>query len=311
MKLERVVPEIRRVIRFLPRLNVANPITRGAGRVGAALLPAAKIRGVEIRNVHEGNLKFRLYLPEKRGGAALVWMHGGGMVVGSPMQTEQLCARMARRLGIVIVSVDYRLAPEHPYPAPLDDCEAVWHHLQDKAKEYGIDRRRVAVGGESAGGALAASLAQRLRDKKTQQPVAQWLIYPMLDDRTAARQELDETDHFVWNNQSNRFGWASYLGVEPGSAKVPKAAVPARRKSLKGLPPAWIGVGTLDLFFGENVEYHERLLAAGVRSTLDVVQGVPHGFLTLGRLTRVERTFIGRARNWLAKVLGAQFVAED
>jgi acetyl esterase/lipase len=155
-----------------------------------------------------------------------------------------------------VVSADYRLAPEHPYPAPLDDCLAAWTWLQDNSPARGVDPTRVAIGGQSAGGGLAASLVQRVHDDPgAAQPVAQWLFCPMLDDRTAAERKLDATKHILWNNTSNRMGWRSYLGVEPGAASTPEYAVPSRRADLAGLPPTWIGTGDIELFYDENRAY--------------------------------------------------------
>jgi acetyl esterase/lipase len=221
-----------------------------------------------------------------------------------------LCALTARELGILVVSVEYRKAPEQPFPAALDDCSAGWKWLQGEAQRLGVEPTQVAVGGESAGGGLAASLAQRLHDvgasTDAATPIAQWLFYPMLDDRTAARDELDRLDHFVWNNRLNRFGWRSYLGVDPGSGAVPPYAVAARREDLRGLPPAWIGVGDIDLFYDEDRDYAERLRAAGVAATLDVVPCAPHGFASWAPNTPLARDHIGRAQAWLGQALEAR-----
>jgi len=159
------------------------------------------------------------------------------------------------------------------------------------------------VGGESAGGGLAASLVQRLHDEGAH-PIGQWLFCPMLDDCTAARRELDAVDHFIWNNTANRFGWASYLGREPGAAEVAEYAVPARRTDLAGLPPAWICVSDIELFHDEDVDYARRLEAAGVPVTLDLVAGAPHGFESWAADTAPARALIGRAQAWLADVVG-------
>jgi acetyl esterase/lipase len=216
------------------------------------------------------------------------------------------------------VSVEYRKAPEHPFPAALDDCNAGWEWLQRNAVSLGISPARVAIGGQSAGGGLAAALVQRLHDAQSTageptagepiaggpQPIAQWLFCPMLDDRTAARLELDRVGHRVWNNRANRFGWSSYLGTTPGSPAVPPYAVPARREDLTGLPPAWIGVGDIDLFHEEDRAYAERLRAAGVEATLHVVPGAPHGFEAWAPKTNLSRAYVGSALDWLGPALG-------
>ncbi len=205
-----------------------------------------------------------------------------------------------------MVSVEYRLAPEHPFPAALDDCLAGWRWLQRDAPRLGVDPARIALGGESAGGGLAASLVQRLHDDGEAHPVAQWLFCPMLDDRTAAREELDRVNHFVWNNRANRFGWHSYLGVEPGAVTTSPYAVPARREVLQGLPPAWIGVGDIDLFYEEDQVYANRLRQAGVDVTLDVLPGAPHGSEAWAAGTTIVRDYVGRAQEWLRQALDAQ-----
>ena len=198
----------------------------------------------------------RLYRPEQGlSGAGLLWIHGGGMITGNAATNDRECAAFARELGIVVVSVEYRLAPKHPFPAALDDCHAAWQWMLSAAGELGIDPARIAISGQSAGGGLAASLALRIRDAGGLQPAAQALMCPMLDDRTGARRELDAIDHRVWNNRSNRAAWSWYLGLPPGSSEVPAHAAAARCANLRGLPPAWIGVGEVDLFLEEDRRY--------------------------------------------------------
>jgi acetyl esterase/lipase len=198
-----------------------------------------------------------------------------------------------------VVSAEYRLAPENPCPAAIDDCHTAWTWLRERAASLGVDPARVAVGGQSAGGGLAAALVQRLHDEVGPQPLAQWLFCPMLDDRTAARRDLDRVGHLVWNNRLNHFGWRAYLAAEPGVSKVPRYAVPARRGDLSGLPPAWIGVGDIDLFHDEDRAYAEQLRADGVETQFEVVPGGPHGFEAWGRDTEVGRTYLAAARTWL------------
>ncbi len=206
---------------------------------------------------------------------ALLWMHGGGYVMGAPEQDDRTCLAVADRLGMTVASVDYRLAPEHPFPAALDDARATLSWLVANASGLSVDPGRIAVGGASAGGGLAAALAQRAVDEGVP-PAFQLLVYPMLDDRTVLTGRVP-TDLRVWTPGSNRFGWTSYLGRPPGG-DTPAYAVPARRPDLAGLPPAWIGVGTEDLFHDEAVAYATRLRAAGVPCELTVVEGAFHGF---------------------------------
>ncbi|GLV60280.1 esterase [Dictyobacter sp. S3.2.2.5] len=249
----------------------------------------------------------RVYTPQGvLTGAALLWIHGGGMVIGSAAQDDQFCAETARQLGVVVVSVEYRLAPEFPFPSAADDCYAAWTWLQQAATHLQIDRTRVAVGGQSAGGGLAASLVQRIHDARGIQPIAQWLFSPMLDDRTAARTELDAIKHKIWNNRLNRIGWRAFLGTEPGAASVPEYAVPARRNDLRGLPPTWIGVGDIELFFDEDKTYADRLQSAGADSTLEIVPGAPHGFESIAARTRLAQAYLSHSREWLGeKIAGS------
>ncbi|WP_246126294.1 alpha/beta hydrolase [Nesterenkonia populi] len=250
-------------------------------------------------------MTLRVYEPlsSRQQSGALLWIHGGGFVMGTPSMNDRLCLEVARRLGVVVFSPEYRLSPKHPYPTPLDDCMQAWTYMQDHARAYGIASDKVAVGGQSAGGGLAAMLALRLAEASGNQPIAQWLFSPMLDDRTAAARELDGIGHFTWGNDSNRFGWTSFLAAEPGSDGVPAEAVPARAASLSSLPPTWMGVGTIDLFHDENRRYATALADAGVRVRLSTVPGAPHGFEEMSPQSTVVRNYIDDALAWLEACL--------
>ncbi|MEJ3651594.1 alpha/beta hydrolase [Actinomycetes bacterium KLBMP 9759] len=215
----------------------------------------------------------------ERPSGALLWIHGGGYVLGDAAGDHALCSRLARDLGIAVVSVNYRLAPAHPFPAGLEDCYTGLRWLHDNAEELGIDPHRIAVGGESAGGGLAAALAQLAHDRGEVPVCFQMLVYPMLDDRTTLDHSQPRT--LVWSPASNRYGWTAYLGHRPGAAEDRPYAVPARREDLSGLPPAWIGVGDLDLFHAEDIAYAARLADAGVPCHLEAVTGMYHGVLSL------------------------------
>ena len=211
-------------------------------------------------------------------------LHGGGLVGGSPEQDEMVNRRLAGALGCVVVSPDYRLAPETPYPGPLEDCCAAFDWMVGEAGPPGIDRERIALGGSSAGGCLAAGLALLLRDRARNggggvQPVFLFLVFPMLDDRTGSTRPVSPlAGEFIWTAAQNRFGWAAYLNAEPGSEGISAYAAPARAESLAGLPPTWIGCGALDLFIEENLEFTRRLIAAGVPAELHVYPGAYHAF---------------------------------
>jgi len=259
-------PELRRAARFLPRQVVYRwslPLLKK--------LPAVAPRdGMEVLTLPDGT-GVRLYRPARAAGPApaLLWIHGGGYVLGTAAHDDGPCRRFADELGLVVAAADYRLAPAHPYPTPLEDC---YRTLVWLAGLPGVDSGRIAIGGLSAGGGLTAALALLARDRGEVSPVLQILSYPMLDDRTVDP-ALDDPGFRLWNTASNRIGWASYLG-----GADPNSAVPARRADLAGLPPAWLGVGTLDLFHDEGLRYAERLTAVGVPCELRVVPGAFHGF---------------------------------
>lgn len=284
-----VHPELRRIARVLPRRGVTGrwvPVLRALGRLQSRRPPSDG----EIHAV--GDAYVRLHHPPDPGSGphpAVLWVHGGGFVIGTPAQDDGTCRRLARDLGAVVAAVGYRLAPEHPFPAPLEDCHdaLVWLAGRDD-----VDADRVAIAGASAGGGLAAGLALFARDRAEVSPVAQVLVYPMLDDRTVLRRDLDDLDVRLWDNRANRFGWRSYTGQTPGSPHVSGLAAPARHEDLTGLPPAWIGVGTLDLFHDEDVAYAERLRAAGVEADLHVVDGAFHGFDALRPQASISEAFV-------------------
>ena len=284
-----VDPELRKAWRLLPRGIGSDRTVRVARRVTPLLARRRAPSDVEVHPV--GKAEVRLIRPVDRPvqpGPALLWIHGGGYIVGLAAQDDALCRLYARRTGAIVASVDYRLSPEHPFPTPLDDC---YEALRWLAARPDVDSGRVAIGGASAGGGLAAALSQHAHALGEVEPVFQLLTYPMLDDRTALRSDIDEAGFRLWNNRSNRYGWRAYLGTEPGADGNTAPAVPARAASLAGLPPTWIGVGTLDLFHDEDVEYAARLRAAGVECRLDVVPGAFHAFDMMAPGAAVSRRF--------------------
>lgn len=210
---------------------------------------------------------------------ALLWIHGGGYVIGSADADDPQAKRIVDAVGCAVVSVDYRLAPETPYPGPVEDCYAALVWLHAHAAELGVDAGRLAIGGASAGGGLAAGLGLLARDRSVVLLAFQLLIYPMLDDRTVTVADPHPyTGEFIWTHDANRFGWTSYLGQEPGSTAVSPYAAPARAERLAGLPPTYLCVGALDLFLEEDLEYARRLLRAAVPTELHVYPGAYHGF---------------------------------
>ena len=215
---------------------------------------------------------------------ALLNIHGGGYVIGSPEQNDWGNRIRALKLGCPVFATSYRLAPETTFPGSVEDCYAALCWIHDNAAELGIDPARIAISGESAGGGHVAALAILARDKGGPKICFQLLDSPMLDDRTGSTSDPHPyCGEFTWMAEHNRFGWQSLLGMEPGGPDVPEAAVPARIEDLSGLPPAFIVVGSLDLFLEEDLEYARRLTRAGVPVELHVIPGGFHGFgLALG-----------------------------
>ena len=219
---------------------------------------------------------------------AILHTHGGGYVLGTAESSVRALQELCAKLDCVAVSVDYRLAPETTYAGSIEDNYAGLKWLQANAASLGADPARIAVMGESAGGGHAALLAITARDRGEVQLAYQCLIYPMLDDRTGTTRGVPpHVGTLIWTRAQNHFGWESFLGVAPGRASAPKNAVPARVANLKGLPPAFIGVGTLDLFHDEDVDYAQRLNAAGVPAELIVVPGAFHGFDGIAKMAKV------------------------
>jgi len=213
---------------------------------------------------------------------AVLHMHGGGFVLGDAKGSLRNLQRHAKSLDCVIVTVDYRLAPQTRFPGALEDNYAALKWLYDNADELGVDPSRIAVMGESAGGGHAAMLAIAARDRGEVPLVFQALLAPMLDDRTGSTRDVPaHIGTLQWTRELNRIGWTSLLGVPAGSHDVPIGAVPARVENLQGLPPTFITVGSIDLFVLESMEYARRLVEAGVSTALNVVPGAFHGFSLL------------------------------
>ena len=287
---------------------IAALLPRGGGRVPKKVnrrfdrfLLELPRKGVRIERTGEASV--RLYEGEhrQRPSPALLWIHGGGYVGGFAAMDDSFCRAVVKELGIVVASVEYRRAPEHPFPVPLHDCHDALEWLADRDT---VDRSRIAIGGASAGGGLAAGLALLAHERGVVAPRFQLLSYPMLDDRTVLRRDIDETHFRLWNNAKNAYGWAHYLDAEPGSDSIDALAAPARALDLAGLPDAWIGVGTHDLFYDEAVEYASRLRAAGVDTELSVVEGAFHAFDAVWRQAGVSRRYRAAQIAALGKALG-------
>ncbi len=279
-----VLPELRHPVLWLP-LNLRGHRSVRATRRLSGLAPFRVVDGVHVSDelvpAADGRPEVRVVVYEPEGRTqptgALLWIHGGGLVMGTPEQDHELASGLAHEAGLPVFSIDYRLAPEHPFPAALDDCHHALVWLHGHAAEHGVDPARIAVGGDSAGGGLAAALAQMARDRGEAPVAFQLLQYPMLDDVSALRTDHRARQALVWSTASNHYGWSAYLGHSPGVGEVRPYAVPGRSADLAGLPPAWIGVGDLDLFHDEDVSYGHRLREVGVAVEIHVEPGMYHG----------------------------------
>lgn len=232
-------------------------------------------------------------------GSAAVYLHGGGMVCGSVATYLPFVRRYVERSGVPMLAVDYRLAPEHPHPTPVEDCFAALQWLHAHAGDLGVDPARIAVMGDSAGGGLAAGVALIARDRGV--PLArQILVFPMLDDRTTVP-DPELVDFAGWTYENNEMGWRALLGPAIGGPEVSPYAAPARATDLTGLAPTYLDVGELDIFRDENVEYCRRLGLAGVSVELHVHPGVAHGFdMTLADARVTQRALADRCRTLMS-----------
>ncbi|KAI8158386.1 Carboxylesterase NlhH [Colletotrichum sp. SAR 10_70] len=214
----------------------------------------------------------------------VLFIHGGGMVVGDAFLGLPFFVDVTKELDAVVVSVEYRLAPEHPAPAPQDDCFAALQWTSEHAADIGIDPARLMIAGASAGGGLAAGAALRARDAGGPRLCAQLLVYPMLDDRnlTVSKKQFSK-DHGVYDSTDNDFAWSCVLGDKRGATEgVSPYVAPGRATDLSGLPPAYIDVGSAEPFRDEDVAYATRLWECGVQADLHVWSGGFHGFEILG-----------------------------
>jgi acetyl esterase/lipase len=303
--LDQLDPELRVGLEKLPtdRPLDLNKITSARAKmnkmVTALLATLPPVEGVTSKDQFapgaEGDpaVRVRVYRPNDQPNQlpALLWIHGGGYVMGDIDQDDRLMKQLVKRIGCVAVSVDYRLAPEHPFPAPVEDCYAGLKWLFAHADELGVEPSRIAIGGASGGGGLAAGLALLARDRGEVRLAFQLLIYPMIDDRNVTPASHAITDPRMWHRESNRLGWKAYLGRDGGGADVSPYAAASRATDLTKLPPAYIPVGALDLFVDENIEYAQRLIQAGVPTELHVYPGAFHGFDLFAPSAKVSKQF--------------------
>jgi len=303
MKKEDLHPEIRKSIARTPRIPFSNRklfwLNRFLYNLGAkSRLPETvqskceHFHGVQVLSLVPGSIKHD---------GAILWMFGGGHWAGKPEHLNGLAGQAAHQLGVPVFIPCYRLAPEHPFPADLKDCFRVWQWLNSFGKVKGVNRRKIIVAGNSAGGGLAAALAQKVLDEDEGTPLAQCLFYPMLDDRTAVNEAFNSVNHFIWNNQANYQAWQAYLAPhEPGDPALPPYAAPGRRADLSGLPPAWIGMCELDLFFAEYQSYAQRLASCGIDCETYLADQVPHAFEVFKPNADIAKSFVSSALNFMS-----------
>lgn len=285
-----VHPELRAMARQYAAMAKAMPVFTPASlaimRKGMAGVVPRRLAApvIETRQITggRGQPPVTVHVINARPGArrgAIVHMHGGGYIMGEASMNFADLQGICQALDCTAVSVDYRLAPETPFAGSIEDNYAALKWTYANASALGVDPGRIAVMGESAGGGHAATLAITARDRGEVPVAFQCLIYPMIDDRTGStRQPAPHMGRLLWTRERNAFAWRSFLGMAPGGPRVPVAAAPARLADLSGLAPAFIGVGSIDLFCDEDVDYAQRLNAAGVTCELIVVPGAFHGF---------------------------------
>ena len=244
----------------------------------AKMLPPSDVT-IEERAIPgpDGDIPIAIYQPKAPAPRpGLFMIHGGGYVVGTAREDINGIG-YAEHVGCTVVSVDYRMAPEFTYKASIADCFAGLNWMFENAAELGVDSERIAIGGGSAGGGLTAGLALYNRDNKGPELAFQLLVYPMLDDRHETASGYEVTHPNVWNRDVSLKAWKMYLGDEYGTDEVSPYAAAARATDLSGLPPAYVTVGTEDLFRDEDIAYAQRLMAAGIPTELLVVPGMFHG----------------------------------
>ena len=282
--LEQVDPELRLLYRAIPDPlfdleNTPLSLIRTFTSVPSLRPPEGlAIDDIEITTEDGYDLSLRIYRPDSlgRGAAAIYTIHAGGLVLGTVSQEDSRNIALATRLNALVVAPRYRLAPEYPYPTPLDDCYRGLTWLADSALELGIDKTRIAISGQSAGGGLAAAVALRARDNDGPAIRFQVLHYPMLDDRNTTQSSFTMANSKMWGRKANLWAWNAYLAGLSGDQDIPHYAAPGRATDLRNLPPTYIAVGTLDLFLDESIHYARALMTAGVATELHLYSGAFH-----------------------------------
>jgi acetyl esterase/lipase len=307
-------PELRRVFVEMPPLEsptldpqkTRRMMAEGAWRAGGRPAPREDIRRRDvIAPGREGGtgVPVRVYEPSPRHGVlpGVLYIHGGGFIVGALDDFDAMCERLVGAIDAVVVSVDYRLAPEHRFPAAAEDCYAALLWFFASAVELEVDATRIAVVGPSAGGGLTAAVALMARDRGEVKPAFQMPLCACLDDRHITQSSFEVTDRRCWNREFSLQAWEAYLGPQTG--EVSPYAAPARAEDLSGLPPTYMMIGDLELMRDENIEYASRLVKAGVPTEFHLVPGAFHGFETLVPTAAVSRDAVELQDRALRRVL--------
>lgn len=309
----KVLPELLEILNKAPKLNLDEDIHQIRGFVPPALEKSPEVK-ITTRSFQGpgSELLLRIYEPRDKGASSLsavYWIHGGGYILGSPEGDDGFCEYMVNRVKCMVVSIDYRLAPEHPFPAAIEDCYAGLQWTFDHSEELQIDSSRIAIAGASAGGGLTAALSLMARDRGGPQIAFQMPLYPMLDDRneTPSSYEINEENlPTAWNRESNLKAWKMYLGPDAAVETSPYAA-PGRAEDLTDLPPTYTFIGQLDPFRDETMDYVARLAQSGVPVEFQLYPGCFHGFDAIFNQTEVSR----RARRECIRVLKSAFKQAD
>lgn len=290
-----------------PELGTVSPAEQRAAMAARPLPPGAPVARVENRSVpgSAGDIPVRIYWPtDQTPLPVLVWFHGGGWVLGTLDASDHTCRELANSAGCIVVSVDYRLAPENKFPACPDDCEAAYYWAVDNAASFGGDPRRVAVGGDSAGGNLAAVVSLRAKERGRPLPVFQVLVYPVTDHDFDRASYIENAEGYMLTRQSMRWFWDHYVNSAEDMAH-PHASV-LRASDLSGLPAALVITAEFDPLRDEGEAFGERLREAQVPVTVSRYDGMIHGFYAMFWMVDKGKQAVAESANALTRAFALQ-----
>lgn len=306
--ISRIAEELKEMAEVFPPFKLPEGLeaAREAPIIPAEPSPNVKMHVRTIAGGDSQDMNIKIYEPVNRINEpipALLFIHGGGYVTGSPDGSDSICQVFVEEANCLVVSVDYRLAPEHPYPAPIEDCYSALVWMSEAAEEFNFDINRLAVAGQSAGGGLTAALSLLARDRKGPKIAFQMPLYPMIDDTNTSASSYEITDErAIWNRGNNLAAWRMYLGSH-GNGEISPYAAPIRTKNFSGLPPTYTCVGQLDPFRDETIEYVSRLAQAGVSVEFQLYPGAYHAFELLNPTSDLGKRAINGYVQALSKAL--------